>query len=72
MLKLAINSQSEKPLRVLFLGAHSDDIEIGCGGTVLQLIDQYPDLQVTWIVFGARGKRSQEAQASANAFLSAL
>ena len=72
MLKLAINPQTEKPLKVLFLGAHSDDIEIGCGGTALQLIAQYPDMQATWVVFGARGKRSIEAQASADAFLSAL
>ena len=72
MLKLAINLQTGKPLKVLFLGAHSDDIEIGCGGTALQLIEQNPDMQATWVVFGARGKRSIEAQASAEAFLSAL
>ena len=60
MLKLAINPQTGKPLKVLFLGAHSDDIEIGCGGTALRLIEQYPDMQATWVVFGARGKDTQK------------
>ena len=55
MLKLAINNDSEKPLRILLLGAHSDDIEIGCGGTILSLIDGYPDLSITWVVFGGKG-----------------
>jgi LmbE family N-acetylglucosaminyl deacetylase len=72
MLKLAIDKPAGRPLHVLFLGAHSDDIEIGCGGTVLNLIDRYPDINVTWIVFGAREKRAQEAQSSANSFLAAV
>jgi len=55
--------------RVVCLGAHSDDIEIGCGGTVLELVRHCPGLEVTWVVFSAEGKRSQEAEASAAAFL---
>jgi LmbE family N-acetylglucosaminyl deacetylase len=54
--------------RLLALGAHADDIEIGCGGSVLSLIAQQPALQVTWVVFGARGHREAEARASAQAF----
>lgn len=54
---------------VLLLGAHSDDIEIGCGGTVLRLIAQNPDLAVQWIVFSGQGDRSREAEASAARFL---
>lgn len=55
--------------RLLVMGAHSDDIEIGCGGTILRLINEYPGLQVSWIVFTARGARLEEARASANAML---
>jgi len=56
--------------RILCLGAHSDDIEIGLGGTLLKLIEQQSDLEVWWIVFSAPGYRTVEAQASANDFLS--
>jgi LmbE family N-acetylglucosaminyl deacetylase len=55
--------------RVLCLGAHSDDIEIGCGGTLLKLLRDRPDLQVRWVVFSGRGSRAREARASAKAFL---
>jgi LmbE family N-acetylglucosaminyl deacetylase len=57
---------------LLCLGAHSDDIEIGCGGTVLKLCREHPDLNVWWIVFSGSAKRSKEARASANAFLSGV
>ena len=70
MLKLVLDHPVSRPLNILLLGAHSDDIEIGCGGTVLKLINKYPDLQITWIVFGAREKRALEASASAESFLS--
>ena len=69
MLKLAINNDFERPLHILLLGAHSDDIEIGCGGTILSLIDGYPDLSITWVVFGAKDLRVQEALDSAQSFL---
>lgn len=55
-------------LPVLALGAHSDDIEIGCGGTLLTLQERQP-LDVTWVVFGAAGERGDEARASAERFL---
>ena len=55
--------------RILCLGAHSDDIEIGCGGTLLRLLQEYPGARVQWVVFACTGPRSAEAQASANAFL---
>ena len=54
---------------MLCLGAHSDDIEIGCGGTVLQLLDARPDLEVDWVVLTAPGERADEASASAERFL---
>jgi LmbE family N-acetylglucosaminyl deacetylase len=54
---------------VLLLGAHSDDIEIGCGGTVLRLIEQNPSVTVHWIVFSGRVERVNEAERSAARFL---
>ncbi|MGH7214256.1 MAG: PIG-L deacetylase family protein, partial [Tepidisphaeraceae bacterium] len=55
--------------RVLCLGAHSDDIEIGCGGTVLRLLAARPDVSVRWVVFSADARRDAEARNSAAAFL---
>jgi LmbE family N-acetylglucosaminyl deacetylase len=54
---------------LLALGAHSDDIEIGCGGTILSLLKRYPRLRVWWVVLGASGKRAGEAESSARDFL---
>jgi LmbE family N-acetylglucosaminyl deacetylase len=56
--------------RVLCLGAHSDDIEIGAGATLLKLVRQIPDLEVYWMVFSAPGPRAEEATRSADEFLS--
>ena len=55
--------------KLLCLGAHSDDIEIGCGGTLLTLIEQNPQLEIMWVVFSAGGIRTKEATSSAKAFL---
>ena len=55
--------------RVLCLGAHADDIEIGCGGTVLRLAADRSDLEVRWVVFSSNAVREAEARASAAAFL---
>jgi LmbE family N-acetylglucosaminyl deacetylase len=55
--------------RVLCLGAHSDDIEIGCGGTILKLIEHNPKLEFFWVVFSGDADRAKEARASAERFL---
>lgn len=65
MLKLDLNGAKN----LLFVGAHSDDIEIGCGGTILTLASTYPGLNILWAVFSAQGKRRQEARSSARRFL---
>jgi LmbE family N-acetylglucosaminyl deacetylase len=56
-------------LKALFLGAHSDDIELGCGGTILSLLEQGQDLEVWWVVFAASPARRLEAERSAEMFL---
>jgi LmbE family N-acetylglucosaminyl deacetylase len=55
--------------RILCLGAHSDDIEIGVGGTLLKLAEQKSDLEIFWVVFSAPGARADEASRSADEFL---
>lgn len=55
--------------KVLCLGAHCDDIEIGCGGTLIRLIESHPIDFVKWVVFASSEARKQEAVTSANAFL---
>ena len=55
--------------RVLCLGAHCDDIEIGCGGTLLRWRDERPELDVRWVVFSSNPKRAAETRASAKRFL---
>jgi LmbE family N-acetylglucosaminyl deacetylase len=65
-------SAAEAPRRVLAIGCHADDIEIGCGGTLLMLAKSNPDLEVHWIVLAAPGARGAEAKASAEAFLAGI
>lgn len=73
MLKLAFDRRDERRrLHVLCLGAHSDDIEIGCGGTVLRLCCEHPNACFTWIVFSGDEQRAAEARRSANSFLAGL
>src|SRR5258708_4305421 len=55
--------------RVLCIGAHSDDIEIGCGGTVLRMIEQNKNIEFYWLVLCSNPQRAKEATRSANAFL---
>ena len=69
MLSLVPSVPSDRPLRVLCLGAHCDDIEIGCGGTVLALTEQLRNVSVDWVVLSSTPEREREARASADIFL---
>ena len=69
-LRLARNGTGA-PLRVLCLGAHSDDIEIGCGGTVLRLAATVPRAEFTWVVLSGDAQRAEEARRSAALFAGA-
>jgi LmbE family N-acetylglucosaminyl deacetylase len=68
MLPLQIGPDRQR-LRVLCLGAHSDDIELGCAGTLLQWLARYERVELTWAVFSAAGPRAVEARRSARALM---
>ena len=61
MLQLKLNQDRNAPLKILCRGAHSDDIEIGCGGSILRLRGQFPNCELHWVVFSATGVRESEA-----------
>jgi LmbE family N-acetylglucosaminyl deacetylase len=69
MLRFQPQTTGQPLRRILCLGAHSDDIEIGCGGTLLKLIRTNRNLEISWVVFSAEGEREQEARRSASLFL---
>jgi len=69
MMKLQLSGANDRALRVLCLGSHSDDIEIGCGGTILRLLNEYPGCVFHWVVFSAIGVRKDEAQCAAESFV---
>jgi LmbE family N-acetylglucosaminyl deacetylase len=68
MFPLRLGSGDE-PLRLLCVGAHADDIEIGCGGTLARLFAERPNTEVRWCVFSADARRRAEAEASARDYL---
>jgi LmbE family N-acetylglucosaminyl deacetylase len=63
-----LDGKRSQELKILCLGSHSDDIEIGCGGTILRLAEQYPGCVFHWVVFSAVGVRADEAQHAAVLF----
>lgn len=71
MHSLSLARDATSALVVLCLGAHSDDIEIGCGGTILRLAWQYPNCVFHWVVFSAIGVRADEARRAATLFAGA-
>ena len=71
MIRLNLNVEANGALTVLCLGAHSDDIEIGCGGTILRLAQEHPGSTFQWVVFSAIGVRESEARHAAALFVEA-
>lgn len=69
MIRLNLNGKGDGTLSILCLGCHSDDIEIGCGGTMLRLTEQYPGASIRWVVFSAIGEREAEARRGAELFV---
>jgi len=57
------------PLNILCLGAHPDDIEIGCGGSLLEMLRRRKEVSVAWVVFSVSDERREEAQCAARRFL---
>lgn len=72
MKKVTIQHFNGEAFKVLCLGAHCDDIEIGCGGTLLKLAQDYKNLDVTWVVFCSTPERARETAASADQFLGGI
>jgi LmbE family N-acetylglucosaminyl deacetylase len=69
MVDLRLGS-AERPLRrILCLGSHCDDIEIGCGGTILRLLREHREIEIYWLVFSSTPVRKKEAARAANLFL---
>jgi LmbE family N-acetylglucosaminyl deacetylase len=69
MLPLLMGGSEARPGRLLVIGAHSDDIEIGCGGTILKLVEQGAISAICWVVLSGAGERAAEAEGSAHALL---
>src|SRR5207302_2076462 len=69
MLRLVPEIRRGQPFRLLCIGAHSDDLEIGCGGTILTWMASTSKFEVTWVVLSAEGVRASEARRSARALL---
>ena len=64
-----ISLQSDRLRSILCIGAHADDIEIGCGGTILKLLEANPDIKIVWVVLSGEGERAGEARAAADRVL---
>jgi LmbE family N-acetylglucosaminyl deacetylase len=71
MMHLKFSGKAGTALKILCIGAHSDDIEIGCGGTILRLAVEYPASEIHWVVFNAIGIRETEARRGAELFAGA-
>lgn len=69
MLPLTLSAPPGRPLSLLVIGAHPDDIEIGAGGTLLSLAQSQPGLRARYVVLTGTPERQQEARAAASAFL---
>jgi LmbE family N-acetylglucosaminyl deacetylase len=69
MINLEFDIPQNRPFRILCLGAHCDDIEIGCGGAILQMLRSRKDVSLLWVVLSSEEGRAEEARNSASEFL---
>jgi LmbE family N-acetylglucosaminyl deacetylase len=69
MLDAEFRKKKNEGIKILCLGAHCDDIEIGCGGTLLRLLEKHKNSEVHWVVFSSDPRREREARSSAEIFL---
>src|SRR5580700_9160264 len=69
VLSLQLELPATRPLAVLAIGAHPDDIEIGAGGTLLTLAEGHPGLRVRYVVLTGTEERHAEARHAAAAFI---
>lgn len=69
MLKAQFSKAAGSNFRILCLGAHCDDIEIGCGGTILRLLAEHENATVFWVVLTSTPARAEEAKRCAESFL---
>lgn len=72
MLKMNLDIETSRPLKVLCIGAHCDDIEIGCGGTLLKLFATYPNSFCYWVILCSTAERERECRNSAETFLAGV
>lgn len=68
MMNLQFGRSRLEPMNILCLGSHSDDIEIGCGGTLLQMVQDGLTLNLCWVVLSAAGSREEEARRGSELF----
>jgi LmbE family N-acetylglucosaminyl deacetylase len=66
---LGLNLDTSRPIEILCLGAHCDDIDIGCGGALLQLLEKYENVTCNWVIFCSNEERAAEAKSAAGSFL---
>lgn len=69
MRDLGLSRTDGRAPTILFLGAHCDDIEIGCGGTILRLREERPDADLRWFILSSSPERREEALDGASRFL---
>lgn len=69
MIDLGLNLLNRRAPVFLFLGAHCDDIEIGCGGSVIELLKSYPGARIHWVVLSSGKERLREARGCARQLL---
>ncbi|HZC28033.1 MAG TPA: PIG-L family deacetylase [Actinopolymorphaceae bacterium] len=68
MLPFHLGLRDDRP-HIVALGAHPDDIEIGCGGTLLRLAESVPRLTAEFVIATGTPLRLEEARQGAELFL---